>query len=1385
MVMQARAEVHFIIDQAIQNMQALEAQARSTGQTVGTAFNASDADMANFNQALNTVGRNFMVTGGAITAGVGLAVKSFMTFEQQMSAVAAVANASAEEMEGLTQAALRIGQETSLNAVEVGQAMEILAKAGVPLQGIIDGIAEGAVRLSEATGVDITLSAETAAAAMTVFNYSAEETDRVMNVIAQSSNASMIGVEDWTTALQYAGPMVATLGYEIEDLAEWMVILGNNGIRGSVAATSLRNILTQLSDSTSPAREALEGMNISVLDTEGNMKGLDQIITEMVPHWNELDENSKVDLANNMFGVRGGPAFLAMMNEQAKAVERNGNAFDEAGESMRATGDIYTMSQMRMDNLAGSLERLRGSVETLAINFGSRLAPAIRVGVDMLDKVVDTIANLPGPIQTVIAAVAALSGGGLLLSGSFLLLLPQIMATREALAKLSGMRGVLTLLTGPIRAIGIALAGTMGPVLLIAGAAALIYAAWKYNLFNLREPIQAVANWLGDLWANVKQFYDDFMDVFGTNHKSSAELDISTNTDEDFDSYNSMEEGFGKKANLDIVTHPDDMFIEHIKDADGTVIDYEVKITSSLDGTEQTGRILSSSRDKNNPDLIHMEVQLESGETVQGTYNEIEGTFSEIPGNVNVGATFVGDAHYIKQETLPDGSKAWNIYEKDGDGAFGEIIESYTGAGGETYILIQGDDGDFWTTVDLATGQIGDPAILTIEGDPSDYNLTLSRIKSATGREVTVVIDGDGRPVTADIEEIIRDPNTGNKWIELTLANGEKWVAEVDDVTGSITLVREVTLDANTEPGEKKVRSFKETMIDVKNWLDEFGVQLDAFMRHDWDTFDWRTTLDLLGLSDFIGPIETVSGWVNAVWDKVHSDWGIVSWDTIFDITGLNAVRDVIQGVIDVLEYMNSLLGIESRAENDKQYDETQRGYNEKQDPTIIRQRHSATRRDDGTYTSMTPGDSYMMEIPATFVNSYNAGAAAVNNLFNSLGTLTPAAEQTVIDSEKMASSASYTDVSVMNASKGIESSSGLIGSSFGLMAQSVVTQSGLAATAGSTNFGILSQDITAKTLAAQVSASTNFGTLQSAAASRFAAMSGDTASKMSAIQNTVTSRSTQANTAGSAQFMQMQASVASRMGQMKGSADSQMSAIQSVVSSQTAAAQRNATSNFATMSSNVAGKMLGMQSATAVKLALMASDADTQGGKMASNLDTGASKGASNVSTQLAKISGYVAGAGANAAWSALIAGQNIGSSFASGMESMLGRIRAAANAMVAEADRAVRAKARIASPSKLFMLLGEYMGEGMELGILDKVGAVRSASEQLVHVPELGGGFNSTSGALQPVGAGRQSNVTNHYWITIPPDAWERMNADVAKSAKFVAGWKKPDAVSQYLGG
>ncbi|MDN5955100.1 MAG: tape measure protein [Lactobacillus sp.] len=132
--------------------------------------------------------------------------------------------------------------------------------------------------------------------------------------------------------------------------------------------------------------------------------------------------------------------------------------------------------------------------------------------------------------------------------------------------------------------------------------------------------------------------------------------------------------------------------------------------------------------------------------------------------------------------------------------------------------------------------------------------------------------------------------------------------------------------------------------------------------------------------------------------------------------------------------------------------------------------------------------------------------------------------------------------------------------------------------------------------------------------------------------------------------------------------------------------------------------------------------------------------------------------------------AGVMIGQGLANGIRSQVGAVAAAANELVAQANRAARAAAQIHSPSILFAEVGSFIGQGMAVGMDSTRGLISQSSRAMINsaYPGLNSSINSSgslsSGSLSSSSIRPNSATSSNYYtggtnnsseITIAPGA------------------------------
>lgn len=364
-------------------------------------------------QALDKTSRGMGIAGAAVAGGLGLAVKTAMDFDKQLSAIAAVGGKEAVSRMGeIREQALKIGAETSFSASEAAMAMEELVKAGIPVSDVLNGAADATVALAAAGGVDLPTAAGLASNAMNQFNLTADDLVGVTDTIAQAANASAIDVGELGMSMSQVGAVANLAGLSFDETAIAIGQLGDAGIKGSDAGTSLKTMLSNLQPTTKKQTDLMTELGLVTEDganqfynAQGELKPLRDIQQLLMKSTAGLTDAQKQMALETIFGSDA---------IRAAAVLADGGAasYDNFTEKMAGVGSAADVAKTRQDNLAGSIEQLKGSAETLGIQLGSALTPMIRSLADALTSVVNWFSSLDEGTQQwlvgTLAVVAAL-----------------------------------------------------------------------------------------------------------------------------------------------------------------------------------------------------------------------------------------------------------------------------------------------------------------------------------------------------------------------------------------------------------------------------------------------------------------------------------------------------------------------------------------------------------------------------------------------------------------------------------------------------------------------------------------------------------------------------------------------------------------------------------------------------------------------------------------------------------------------------------------------------------------------------------------------------------------------------------------------------------------
>jgi len=333
-----------------------EKQAKETSGAMTSSFNALPASIQGAIGQVKNLGTSFkaLAVGGGVAAVAGLgslfvmATQKGAEFAQALSGLESVLGASDAEMNQLSNSAKELGASTQFTSKQVVELQTEFAKLGFSTKEIL---ASTKATLDLAASLDVGLgeAAMIAGSTLRAFGLEAEETQRVVDVMASSTSKSALDYDALRESLKLVAPTSRALNVDIEETTALLATLADNGLKGSVAGTGLSKTFIELNKKGIPLNEALERVKNSS---------------------NSLNE------AIDLVGVVGSKSLLTLANNAPK--------IDTLTKSFRnSQGAAQRLAETRLDNLAGDTTKLGSAWEgfLLSIEDGEGLFNSIARGI--------------------------------------------------------------------------------------------------------------------------------------------------------------------------------------------------------------------------------------------------------------------------------------------------------------------------------------------------------------------------------------------------------------------------------------------------------------------------------------------------------------------------------------------------------------------------------------------------------------------------------------------------------------------------------------------------------------------------------------------------------------------------------------------------------------------------------------------------------------------------------------------------------------------------------------------------------------------------------------------------------------------------------------------
>lgn len=205
--------------------------------------------------------------------------------------------------------------------------------------------------------------------------YMISQTKRVTNAMAYAADMTATDFQDMGEAMSYVSASAHQAGQSVEVTTAAIGELSNAGIEGTRAGTGLRKVFNSLTAPTKGAQEALQQYGMSVDDFKtksGALKSLPEIMKTINKHTKNLGKADKAAFFKAVFGTTGQQAAMVLA-QNAEQMQK----LVDAEKKAEKHNYVHQLAEKNMATTQMQLQKLKTSIQDIAITMGNKLLPAI------------------------------------------------------------------------------------------------------------------------------------------------------------------------------------------------------------------------------------------------------------------------------------------------------------------------------------------------------------------------------------------------------------------------------------------------------------------------------------------------------------------------------------------------------------------------------------------------------------------------------------------------------------------------------------------------------------------------------------------------------------------------------------------------------------------------------------------------------------------------------------------------------------------------------------------------------------------------------------------------------------------------------------------------
>lgn len=451
-------------------------------------------------EKISGAGKGLMPVTGAIVGAGTASVVAATDFDTSMAKLSTIADTSKVSTEDLKAQILDVSNTYGVSASDIAEAAYNAISAGQDTEDAVQFVAD-AMQLAKAGFTDSGTAIDTLTTIMNAYGDASGSAADISDRLITAQNLGKTTVAELGSNMGKVIPTAAMYGVNLDNLASAYVTTTKNGIATADSTTYINGMLNELGKSGSTASDILKNKTgksfKELMDSGMSLTDVLQIIQDAA----DASGKSMADMFSSQEAAKA-----------AATITQHADDFTESMDAMaESSGNTAEAFAVVDDTTAATMEKLKTSVQNLAIQLGDILIPVVEEVVCHVQRIVDWLGSLDESqkktIVTVAAIVAAV-GPALIIIGKVVSGVGGIVGGLGTAIKV--IATVVGIITGTVVPAIVSFVTTVGivPIAIVAAVAAIIAAIALFG-----DQIQAVLQGVDDFLQGV--FATDWTNIFG------------------------------------------------------------------------------------------------------------------------------------------------------------------------------------------------------------------------------------------------------------------------------------------------------------------------------------------------------------------------------------------------------------------------------------------------------------------------------------------------------------------------------------------------------------------------------------------------------------------------------------------------------------------------------------------------------------------------------------------------------------------------------------------------------------------------------------------------------------------------------------------------------